>query len=125
MSVLTESTIIERLKSVKFPGYSRDIVSFGLVKEVKLAGGDVLVRLAIATNNPAVPETIKREAENAVSATPGVTSAQVVIDISSPPDTVKGSAGASASGIPGGRTVIAVASGRGGGGKSNVGAKLT
>ena len=70
MSVLTESTIIERLKSVKFPGYSRDIVSFGLVKEVKLAGGDVLVRLAIATNNPAVPETIKREAENAVSATP-------------------------------------------------------
>src|SRR5580700_5791048 len=98
MSVLTESTIIERLKSVKFPGYSRDIVSFGLVKEIKLAGADVLVRLAIATSNPAVAETIKREAENAISTTPGVTSARVVIDISNPPDTVKGSAGAAATG---------------------------
>jgi ATP-binding protein involved in chromosome partitioning len=125
MSVLTESTIIERLKSVKFPGYSRDIVSFGLVKEVKLAGGDVLVRLAIATSNPAVAETIKREAENAVSATPGVTSARVVIDISNPPDTVKGSAGAAATGIPGVKHVIAVASGKGGVGKSTVAANLT
>jgi len=124
MSVLTESTIIERLKSVKFPGYSRDIVSFGLVKEVKLSGGDVLVRLAIATSNPAVPETIKRDAENAVSATPGVTSARVVIDISSPPDTGKGSAGASATGITGVKHVIAVASGKGGVGKSTVAANL-
>jgi len=124
MSVLTESTIIERLKSVKFPGYSRDIVSFGLVKEVKLSGGDVLVRLAIATSNPAIPETIKRDAENAVSATPGVTSARVVIDISSPPDTGKGSAGASATGITGVKHVIAVASGKGGVGKSTVAANL-
>src|ERR1700741_1691459 len=90
MSVLTESTIIDRLKSVKFPGYSRDIVSFGLVKEVKLSGGDVLVRLAVATSNPSIPETIKREAENAGGTTPGVSSARVIIDISNPPDTGKG-----------------------------------
>jgi ATP-binding protein involved in chromosome partitioning len=109
---------------VKFPGYSRDIVSFGLVKEVKLSGGDVLVRLAIATSNPAVPETIKRDAENAVSATPGVTSARVVIDISSPPDTGKGSTGAGATGITGVKHVIAVASGKGGVGKSTVAANL-
>jgi ATP-binding protein involved in chromosome partitioning len=124
MSVLTESTIIERLKSVKFPGYSRDIVSFGLVKEVKLSGGDVLVRLAIATGNPAVPETIKRDAENALTATPGVTSARVVIDISNPPDTGKGSAGAGTTGITGVKHVIAVASGKGGVGKSTVAANL-
>src|ERR1700733_12871629 len=124
MSVLTESTIIERLKSVKFPGYSRDIVSFGLVKEVKLAGGDVLVRLAVATSNPAVAEAIKREAENAVSATPGVNSARIVIDISNPPDTGKGTAGAAATGITGVKHVIAVASGKGGVGKSTVAANL-
>jgi ATP-binding protein involved in chromosome partitioning len=124
MSVLTESTIIERLKSVKFPGYNRDIVSFGLVKEVKLSGGDVLVRLAVATSNPAVPETIKRDAENAVNATPGVTSARVVIDISNPPDTGKGTAGAGATDIAGVKHVIAVASGKGGVGKSTVAANL-
>jgi ATP-binding protein involved in chromosome partitioning len=124
MSVVTESTILDRLKSVKFPGYSRDIVSFGLVKEVKLSGGDVLVRLAIATSNPAVPETIKREAEHVVRATPGVTSARIVIDISSPPDTGKGTAGPAATGISGVKHVIAVASGKGGVGKSTVAANL-
>jgi ATP-binding protein involved in chromosome partitioning len=124
MSVLTESTIIDRLNSVKFPGYSRDIVSFGLVKEVKLSGSDVLVRLAVATNNPSIPETIKREAENAVSTTPGVSSARIVIDISSPPDTGKGTAGAAATGITGVKHVIAVASGKGGVGKSTVAANL-
>src|ERR1700751_3826135 len=124
MSVLTESTIIDRLKSVKFPGYSRDIVSFGLVKEVKLSGGDVLVRLAVATSNPSIPETIKREAENAVSATPGVSSARVIIDISNPPDTGKGTAGSAVTGITGVKHVIAVASGKGGVGKSTVAANL-
>jgi len=124
VSVLTESTIIDRLKLVKFPGYSRDIVSFGLVKEVKLSGGDVLVRLAVATSNPAVAEAIKREAENAVSATPGVTSARIVIDISNPPDTGKGTAGAAATGITGVKHVIAVASGKGGVGKSTVAANV-
>jgi ATP-binding protein involved in chromosome partitioning len=124
VSVLTESTIIDRLKLVKFPGYSRDIVSFGLVKEVKLSRGDVLVRLAVATSNPAVAEAIKREAENAVSATPGVTSARIVVDISNPPDTGKGTAGSAATGIAGVKHVIAIASGKGGVGKSTVAANL-
>src|ERR1700740_1971019 len=124
MSVLTESTIIDRLKSVKFPGYSRDIVSFGLWKEVKLSGGDVLVRLAVATSNPSIPETIKREAENAVSTTPGLSSARVIIDISNPPDTGEGTAGSAGTGITGGKHVIAVASGKGGVGKSTVAANL-
>jgi len=124
MSVLTESAIIDRLKLVKFPGYSRDIVSFGLVKEVKLSGGDVLVRLTVATSNPAIPEAIKREAENAVSTAPGVTSARIVIDISSPPDTGKGTAGPAVTGITGVKHVIAVASGKGGVGKSTVAANL-
>jgi ATP-binding protein involved in chromosome partitioning len=124
MSVLTESTVLDRLKLVKFPGYSRDIVSFGLVKEIKLSGGDVLVRLAVATSNPAVPEAIKRDAENAVSAAPGVTSTRIVIDISSPPDTGKGTTGSGATGISGVKHVIAVASGKGGVGKSTVAANL-
>jgi ATP-binding protein involved in chromosome partitioning len=124
VSDLTESTILDRLKLVKFPGYSRDIVSFGLVKEIKLSGGDVLVRLAVATSNPAVPEAIKRDAENAIGTIPRVTSARIVIDISSPPDTGKGTAGSGVTGISGVKHVIAVASGKGGVGKSTVAANL-
>ena len=124
MSVLTESAIVDRLKLVKFPGYSRDIVSFGLVKEVKLSASDVLVRLAIATSNPAVPEALKRDTEEAVKEIPGVKSVRVVIDISNPPDTGKGTAGSGATEIAGVKHVIAIASGKGGVGKSTVAANL-
>jgi len=32
--MLSQDTVLDALKSVKYPGYSRDIVSFGLVKEI-------------------------------------------------------------------------------------------
>jgi len=81
MSHLTEELVLERLKVVKFPGYSRDIVSFGLVKEIKIAGSDLLVRLSVATSNPSVAQTLKKESEQALSTMPGVRSTKVVIDI--------------------------------------------
>ena len=123
MSYLSEELVLERLKAVKFPGYSRDIVSFGLVKEVKIAGSDLLVRLSVATNNPAVPEALKRESERVLGAIPGVVSAKVLIDITNPPD-VASSGQTGATKISGVDHVIAVASGTGGVGKSTVAANL-
>jgi ATP-binding protein involved in chromosome partitioning len=123
MSYLSEELVLERLKAVKFPGYSRDIVSFGLVKEVKIAGSNLLVRLSVATNNPAVPEALKRDSERVLGAIPGVVSAKVVIDITNPPDVASGGQ-TSATKISGVDHVIAVASGKGGVGKSTVAANL-
>jgi ATP-binding protein involved in chromosome partitioning len=124
MPPISEEFVRERLKSVKFPGYSRDIVSFGLVKDITVAGSDVLVRLAVATNNPAVPETLKRESENSLRSIPGITSAKVTIDISSPPDVGGSGQPGAASKITGVKHVIAIASGKGGVGKSTVSANL-
>jgi ATP-binding protein involved in chromosome partitioning len=123
MSHLSEVLVLERLKAVKFPGYSRDIVSFGLVKEVKIAGSDLIVRLSVATNNPAVPEALKRESEKVLGAIPGVGSIKVVIDITAPPD-VASSGQTGTTKIPGVDHVIAIASGKGGVGKSTVAANL-
>lgn len=110
------------LKSVKYPGFTRDIVSFGLVKSVNIDNGEVKVQLALATNDPNVPATIKNDAEQALRAIDGVRSAKVLIDIHAPPGGA--GAGVGAARIPGIRHVIAVASGKGGVGKSTVAANL-
>ena len=123
MSHLSEVLVLERLKSVKFPGYSRDIVSFGLVKEIKIAGSDLMVRLSVATSNPAVAQTLKKESEQVLGAIPGVRSTKVVIDITTTPD-VASSGQAGTTKIPGVNHVIAIASGKGGVGKSTVAANL-
>ncbi len=36
MPAITESQVLEILKGVRYPGFSRDIVSFGLVKGVRI-----------------------------------------------------------------------------------------
>jgi ATP-binding protein involved in chromosome partitioning len=123
MSHLTEELVLERLKVVKFPGYSRDIVSFGLVKEIKIAGSDLLVRLSVATSNPSVAQTLKKESDQALSTIAGVRSVKVVIDITNPPEVASGGQTGTTK-IAGVSHVIAIASGKGGVGKSTVAANL-
>jgi ATP-binding protein involved in chromosome partitioning len=123
MSHLTEELVLERLKVVKFPGYSRDIVSFGLVKEIKIAGSDLLVRLSVATSNPAVAQTLKKESEQALAVLAGVRSTKVVIDVTNPPEVASGGQTGTTK-ITGVKYVIAIASGKGGVGKSTVAANL-
>ena len=43
------------LKSVKFPGFSRDIVSFGLVREIEQTGEDVQVGIAVSYTHLTLP----------------------------------------------------------------------
>src|SRR5436309_15611255 len=101
---------------MKYPGYTRDIVSFGLVKGIKIDNGEVNVQLALATNDPNVPATIKNDAERILRGIAGVQNAKVLIDIHAPPAGAGGGVGATR--LPGVKHVIAVASGKGGVGKS-------
>jgi len=119
---ISEEQVTNALKSVKYPGFTRDIVSFGLVKSIHIDNGEVKVQLALATNDPNVPAAIKNDAESALRAIAGVRSARVLIDIHAPP--AGAGAGMGAMRIPGIKHVIAVASGKGGVGKSTVAANL-
>src|SRR5205809_7909051 len=120
--VVSEEQIRDALKSVRYPGFSRDIVSFGLVKSVKIDNGEIKVQLALATNDPNVPATIKNDAENVLRAIDGVRGAKVLIDIHAPP--AGAGTGVGATRIPGIKHSIAVASGKGGVGKPTVAANL-
>src|ERR1700719_1352038 len=119
---ISEEQVRDALRTVRYPVFSRDIVSFGLVKGIDIDDGEVKVKLALATNDPNIPATIKNDSEKVLRALNGVRNAKVLIDIQAPP----GGAGASvgAQRIPGIKRVIAIASGKGGVGKSTVAANI-
>ncbi|MGV3531507.1 MAG: Mrp/NBP35 family ATP-binding protein [Chthoniobacteraceae bacterium] len=123
MPQITDSLVRETLAQVRYPGFSRDIVSFGLVKGLQVEGGNVSVQMTLTTADARIPQQIKAEAETALRAIPGVGQVTVKIDIHAPAQTPSaGNTGVTP--LPGIKHVIAVASGKGGVGKSTVAANL-
>lgn len=125
-------TLRSALKQVNYPGYSRDILSFGLVKSIDADtdSGSVTVNIALSTADPSVPQQIEENVERVLKAQPGVKSVKVLIALSQP-RAVPGAAGAKGSvtgpaqsPISGVKHIIAVASGKGGVGKSTFSTNL-
>ncbi len=126
-----EGKVWEALKAVRFPGMSRDIVSFGFVHHVQVTGSDVAVGLQMATHNPEAAEKVRAEAERAVRAVPGIAGVRVTIEMqrpAAPPGQESAAAPRATSQnpnlAPGVKHMVAVASGKGGVGKSTVAANL-
>lgn len=110
-----ERRIRELLSKIPYPGFTRDIVSFGVVRGISI-GSEVAVQLVIATNDTGVASELRDRVMKALSAEAGMPPVKVLVDVQAPVQ-----AGSSApQPIPGVRHVIAVASGKGGVGKSTV-----
>ncbi|HYI13631.1 MAG TPA: Mrp/NBP35 family ATP-binding protein [Thermoanaerobaculia bacterium] len=127
----TQDQILEALKKVKFPGLSRDIVSFGFVRDIRIDGGNVAFTVHFQTENPAVGQQIARESEAAVRAVEGVTDVKLHLEIGARAATGGGAAMGQGGVAPqqpkaldGVKYRIAVASGKGGVGKSTVSTNL-
>ena len=133
MTEVTEAAVREALKGVRDPETGRDIVSLGFVQGLKVKGG--LVSFAIEVPRQRAPrmEPIRRAAEKAAAAVPGVLNATVVLTAHRPeaPKPAQPAATAQAAGAGRGaqlltecRAIVAVASGKGGVGKSTTAANL-
>lgn len=125
--MITEEQIRAQLGSVPYPGFSRDIISFGLVKGIEVSGNDVVVKVSLATKDPAVPKEIHDNALAALNSIEGIGKVSLDFDIKDPPEPVAGtpaSASAGQSSIPGVKKIIAVGSGKGGVGKSTISTNL-
>ena len=118
--------IRELLKSVKYPGFSRDIVSFGLVRDVNFDDGKAIVQLEINTTDPTIPNTLKQDIESILANAEGVENSDVRIAVSKPKtsSTPASPTEQRPSQLGDVDRIIAVASGKGGVGKSTFSVNL-
>lgn len=122
--MITEDSIREALKSVKYPGFTRDIVSFGLVKGISVSGNDVVVKISLATRDANLPRQIHTNAMAVLNGVKGIGEVRVDFDIKEPEGPAGGAGVVGKSSITGVKKIIAVASGKGGVGKSTVAVNL-
>src|SRR5215468_6780792 len=81
---LSEAQVYDVLKTVKYPGYTRDIVSFGLVKSVQIQGQNIDVVVQMTTNQPDMAAKIQQAAAAALQALPGVGTVHVDVRLKEP-----------------------------------------
>lgn len=121
---MDKEKILAALKTVAYPGLSRDVVSFGLVKRVEVdEARNAVVEMAITTSKPEIPGQIEVAVQNALTQI-GCKKVAVNISVSTPKAPTAAGTPPPPSRIPGVKRVIAVASGKGGVGKSTISVNL-
>src|SRR6059058_2559944 len=128
---VTEQQILDALRQVRDPDKGGDIVSLGMVSGMVVRDGNVGFAIEVEPERGPRLEPLRKMAEQAVEAVPGVLSVTAVLTAeakSRAAPAQPAAPGASPAGknalAPGVRAIVAVASGKGGVGKSTVAANL-
>jgi len=115
----TQSDILKALSTVDDPDIKRDLVSLGMIKDLKVS--DKTVSFTVVLTTPACPlkEKIRQDCEDAVEAVVGK-DVEINITMTSSVTTLRDNAPL----LPHVKNIIAIASGKGGVGKSTVTSNL-
>lgn len=116
--------ILAELKKVKYPGFTRDIVSFGIIKDIEVSHSAVTVLLSPPSDKTEVTLQIAEQVKKTVAAMPGVPDVKIKVERAPASKPATGAAALQKRQIPGIKHVVAVASGKGGVGKSTVALNL-
>jgi len=143
MSTVTRDEVLETLKTVRGPDLERDIVALGMVSDVFISDAKVYFSITVPAERANDLEPLRQAAERAVKAIPGVKGALVSLTAerkagaapaprpqpaahahSHAPDQAPSGQRPAKQNIPGIGAIIAVASGKGGVGKSTTAVNL-
>jgi ATP-binding protein involved in chromosome partitioning len=133
MADTSPETLRAALRAIKDPASGRDIVTAGLVEGIEVRGGLVQATLLTDRAHAAAMEPVRREAEALLMRQPGVTNATAILTAHKAPAATApaaaaghghGAPAAKALLLPDVKAIVAVASGKGGVGKSTVAVNL-
>ena len=118
---MNKEQALEKLKTINYPGFNRDIVSFGMVKDVLIDENEINITINISSQNEEKKKSIISEVKKALE--PHYKSVNIkLLNETNPPATPPSPNVPNV--IDDVKHIIAIASGKGGVGKSTVAANI-
>ena len=122
---MNKQNVLELLKEINYPGFSRDIVSFGMIQDVDVDGTNVTLQLKITTEKEEKKQAVVNAIKDKLSSKGNFENIRVeLIDQGAQAIPASQAAAPGPAPLAGVKHIVAIASNKGGVGKSTVAANI-